>query len=315
MEFKEISKVKGEYAISAFGEYIVFYGKDIVIFHNSGVRIMRKKHFRNVHKVAALSENRIIIDCGSQGAYIVLSLLDGSEICQIKFPKLDYTKSHFAVSPDCSVVYDCYSLKEDFYLFRIDLKTNESKSIYLQRGLRSISDIVCDKEGVPCLLEHHFERVAGKHISINGVRYVYEDSLDPGDAFDWKEKWHLDFPDISTMFWGSAETVLTEKLSLYQIISGETRQLCAEGEDFKQFSPYPIRDLVMCQDGRYVILVYMNMDVIFDTVTWKPVARYAKNFYHGYLIDNEYWLCTEEGVQRKPFPCLEPIPPLKPIFW
>jgi hypothetical protein len=203
MEFKEISKVKGEYAISAFGEYIVFYGKDIVIFHNSGVRIMRKKHFRNVHKVAALSENRIIIDCGSQGAYIVLSLLDGSEICQIKFPKLDYTKSHFAVSPDCSVVYDCYSLKEDFYLFRIDLKTNESKSIYLQRGLRSISDIVCDKEGVPCLLEHHFERVAGKHISINGVRYVYEDSLDPGDAFDWKEKWHLDFPDISTMFWGS----------------------------------------------------------------------------------------------------------------
>lgn len=315
MEFKEISKVKGEYAISVFGEYIVFFGKDIVIFHNSGVRIARKKHLRNIYKVAVLSENRIIIDCGSPGAYVILSLTDGAEICQIKYPKLGYTNSHFAVSPDCSVIYDCYCLKEDFYLFRIDLTTNESQSIYLQRGLGAITDIICDKDGVPCLLEAHFEMVAGRHISINGVRYVYEDSLVPGDAFYWKEKWPLDFPDISSMFWKDADTVLTEGLNIYQIRSKEKRQLCAEGEDLKQFCPYPISDLVMCQDGRYVILVYSNMDVIFDTVTWKVVARYAKNFYHGCLINNEYWICTEEGVQRKPFPCLEQIPPIKPIFW
>ena len=314
MEYREINKVKGDYAISVFGEYIVFFGKDIVIFHNSGMRIARKKHYRNVHKVAVLYENRIIIDCGSQGAYIILSLLDGSEICQIKYPKLDYTKSHFAVSPDCTVVYDCYYLKEHCYLFKIDLTTNDAKSIYLPRGLRAISDLICDEEGRPCLLEHHFEIISGKHVSINGVRYIYEDSLKSGYVFDWKEKWHFDFPDISRLFWRDSKTILTEKLSLYQIISKNKRQLCTECADLKEFSPYPISDLVMCQDSRYVILVYMNMDVIFDTVTWKLVARYAKNFYHGYLIDNEYWLCTKEGVQRKPFPYLEPIPPLKPTF-
>lgn len=315
MEYREISKVKGDYSILVFGEYIVFFGKDIRIFHISGAFIARKKALRHVRKVAALSENRMIVDCGSQGAYIVLSLLDGSEICQIKQPKLDYTSRHFAVSPDCSVVYDYYHLKEYCYLFSMDLTTNETNSIYLDRGLRAISDIICDEDGVPCMLEHHFETVAGKHISINGVRYVYQDALNPGDAYDWKEKWCFDFPDISRLFWADAETVLTEKLSLYQMISKEKHPLCTEGEDLKQFSSYPISDLVMCQDGRHVIFVYKNMDVIFDTVAWKFVARYAKNFYHGYLINNEYWLCTAEGVQRKPFPCLEPIPPIKPIYW
>lgn len=314
MDFREINKVKGDYIISAFGDYIVFYGQDIRIFHTSGAFIARRKDLRNIYKVAALSENRLIIDCVSQGAYIILSLLDGSEICRIKYPKMDYTKDHFAVSPDGAAVYDIYCLEENFYLFAIDLATKESKSIYLQRGLRAISDIICDEQGIPCLLEQHFEMVAGRHISINGVRYVYQDDLNPGSAFDWKEKWCHDFPDIAKFFWGDSETVLTGKLFRYQIITKEKRPLCAEGEDLKQFCPYPINDFVMCQDGRYVILVYENMDVIFDTVTWKIVARYAKNFYHGCLIDNEYWLCTAEGVQRKPFPCLEPIPPIKPTY-
>ena len=192
MDLSVLNKVKGDYVISVFGDYIVFYGQDIRIFHISGAFVARRKDLRNVCKVAALSENRLIIDCASQGAYIILSLLDGSEICRIKFPEMHYAKDHFTVSPDGTAVYDIICLMETFYLLKIDLESKKSTTIKLHKELRGIDDVICDKDGVPCLLASHYETVAGKYISINGVRCVYLDSPNPADTCDWKAKWHHD---------------------------------------------------------------------------------------------------------------------------
>ena len=314
MAINRIEDIRGEYAIQAYGKYVVFFGASLIIAHQDGTILASRSNFRNVHKITTISEDSIIVDCGSQNAYIVLSLLDGSERWRVEFPRRDVPSQRFVISPDRSAVYDRYRLKADSYLVRIDLATNILETIYLKKGLGGISDLCCDEDGVPCLLEGCYEVVAQKHISANGIRYVYLDSISPGDAYNWKEKWTFAHPTISKFFLCNTETILTNDLQVYQINSGKTDRLLLDDET-AQLLTIPPSNLIISTDKKYILLKCEQMDIIVDADTRKMVARYATNSYHGCLIGNEYWVCTKEGVQRKPFPLIEPIPPKKYVFW
>ena len=313
MESTDIAKVKGHYSISLCGEHIVFYGSNLRIYRNDGTLIAYKNVYRNIKKILPLDLDKLLIDCGSQKAYIVLSLTDGSEIWRVKQPKLDYTSRRFSVSPDKLFVFDSFDLMGNQYLVRINLDSQVLISIYLEKGLRCISDMCFDDDGTLCLLEHHYETIAGRNVSINGIRYIHLDSLNPGGANDWKEKWYFDHPTISKFFLGNAETVLTQNLMVYHIGDGKLSQLLLDDLDLCLSSP--LIDVKVSNDSRYITLIFNNMNIIVSTLTRKIVARYATNFYHGCLIDNEYWICLDSGTQKRSFPSIEEIRPEKADFW
>ena len=307
-------KIKGKYNISLCGNYVVLFGDMLSIFNKDGSIVAHKKNLRNIHKIVAISEDSILADCGSPKAYVALSLSDGAEVWSLSHPRLDYTSRGFAIPPDNSAVYDYYDLKGSQYLLKIDLTTREMTTISLESGLRCISDLACDEKGTLCLLEHHYEIIGEKHISINGIRYVYEDSVCPGNAYNWKSKWAFDFPTISKFFLGNTDTVLTKDLFVYQPKTGKKYHLLENESRFElpECEPY---DWKISSNKQYVILLYKDTNIVVDITTKKVVARYNTDFYHGCLIDDQYWVCLDDHIQIKPFPFFENIPASKPCFW
>ena len=314
MTKKDVEKVKGRYNIASHGQYVILFSKNLLIFHTDGSLVASRKDLRNIRKIIPISEDTILIDCGSQKSYIAISLKDGLEIWRAAHPKLEYTSRSFAISPDHTVVYDFFELGGSKFFVRIDLTTKELSAILLDEGLRCISDLACDEEGIPCLLEHHYEMIGEKHLSANGIRFIYEDSVNPGESYYWKYKWFFDFPTISKFFFGNTQTILTQDLFIYHPNTGDKYNLLENETRFQlpQSAPF---DWKIVPNTQYIILIYNEMNIVVDIHTRKMVARYHTDFYHGNLIDEHYWVSTDSGVLIKPFPFIEDIPAKMIDFW
>ncbi len=69
------------------------------------------------------------------------------------------------------------------------------------------------------------------------------------------------------------------------------------------------------ESRQYLSLMYDNVNVVIDWHERKMVARYAGKHMKGCLINDEYWISSEDGIRRVPFPLIEDIPPRKLTTW
>lgn len=309
-----IEKISDCQTIEYNGHYVVLLGKHIAIFNADGDMIAKRTDLRNVFKVLFTSSNSMLIDCGTQKAYIMLSLEDGSELWRISQPKHDYSSSCFASSSDGKYVYDYLDFKGHQIFVKIDMHERTLDYFLLDVGLRCTSDIVCDTEDIPCLLEHHYETIGGKQISINGIRYQYQDALSLGGASDWKYKWGLPAPTISRFFLGSTDYILTNDLKIYEPKSQRLTDLIRENQEDFVFTTPPSE----CQidlSGRYVILKYRTFNLVVDWPVGKVIARYVAPYTMGCIVGDTYWVSNGTNVERRPFPIMEDVPIERHNFW
>ena len=310
----DLNKISGCFSIDYNGRYVVMTGKYLAIFNADGDMIAKRTDLRNVFKILFTSSNSVLIDCGPQKAYIMLSLEDGSELWRISQPKFDYSSSHFASSSDGKYVYDYFDLKGQQYFVKINMHERTLDYFMLNVGLECTSDIICDADDIPCLLEHHYEAIAGKRISLNGVRYQYQDDFVLGGARDWKYKWELTAPTISCFFLGSTEHILTRDLKVYEPASQQLTDLIRENHEDFVFAPPP-SECRIDPSGRYVILQYNTFNLVVDWPSGKVVARYCAPYKMGCIIGDTYWISTGTRVERRPFPFMEDIPAERYDFW
>lgn len=304
-----LSDVGKIFSISCFNDYVVMIGGKLWIFKTDGTLIAYKKNIVNPGKITFLSDDRLLVECGKQKAYILLSLIDGAELTRIPMPNMDFSSKKFAVSADCSFVYDFYHLENNNYFIRINLIDLETYTYYLAPGLRVIADIMCDGNDVPCLLETHYEMIEKNHISVNGIRYVHQEEIDPGSSYYWKYKWFFEFPMISSFFMGNTEKIISNDLQIYDCKTGKKYPLL-ENETIDGH----LSSITIDSDGKYITLKYSTMNVIVDLATKKMVARYAVDDTLGCLIGEEFWVYSGKGILRKPFPMIEEISPKKYNF-
>jgi len=251
--------------------------------------------------------------CAAQKKYIVLSLTDGSECWSVPYPKVDMLKMNFVKSPDGLSVYDYGDRMGDYCFIKIDLQNRTTEIFALEKGLRSINDMVCDENGYPCLLESHYETIAEKELSLNGVRYLYRDEFNPGSACFWKAKWEMEHPRVVRFFLDDAQLILTEDLFVCDLRNGTSYHLLENEENWEN----PIFPVLYCRvdaDKHYVVLFYDDITVFVDFKTRKMVARYQTISTIGCIIGNNFWFCTEDGVKTKPFPSIEDVPPPKGLL-
>ncbi len=314
LDMAAVSNTGKIFSIVQKNQHIVLIGGRLWIYRNNGRIVSCHRDIVNPHKVAFLSSNRLLVECGRLKAYILLSLEDRSEITRIAQPKMDISSNSFVISKDERYIYDWFELKGNRYLVRIDTLSWEKEICVLQYGLRVVSDMCCDNNGELCLLEHHYEEVGGRAFSCNGIRYAYRDEFVPGSAYFWKHKWSFSFPQISSFFLGDTETVLTNDLHIYKPATNEIYNLLERETEWER----PLRapsSIQLSEDGKFLVLCYPTMNVVVDMIDRKIIARYATDNSCGCLVNDKFWVYDESGVVKKPFPLIEQIPQCKYRFW
>lgn len=306
---KEIDKVKGSYDIFSNGKYVVLSGNKLYIFKPDGSLIACRKDLRYVGRITFLSGNRMLL-CGSKSIIHVIDLHDGSDLWTVQGPKTEFNLAYFAVTPDetCAYTYDKW--KGQFFIIRLELNTREIDSYDISFDIGATMDILCDSEGVPCVLKTLFENIGGKVVSQNGVRMQDYDILYRGSSYYWKTKWQFDGNRRAIGFLGSVDRVITNDLYMYEPSSGTLTDLLENEVTWKRNGESP-QECWMDQSGSCLCLEYPSGNVVIDLSKHLVVAQYTGEFKRGCLIDEEYWICQNERICRKPFPRIEELQPIQ----
>ena len=307
-----LEQVKGNYWISRNDEYVVLIGKELWIFKVDGDFVACRKDIPNAFKVAFLSGDRALTGSGKSG-YHLLSLKDGSDLWSMKPHKYETCADSFALSPDGVWAYDYYSWKDHLYFVKINLVHGEVEKYIVSPGLRCTKDILCDDDGIPCLLQSHYSIISGEQVSDNGILYQYQDVLKKGSAYYWKYKWQFGGKQIVEQYLGNTDTVITNDLFVFTPQVGKGYYLL-ENEVLPQLPKWEPVNIRLDHSGQFVVLMYPTVNIIVDREARRVVARYAGDFTKGCLVGNEFWISTKNGIVRKSFPLMEEIPPKRSAF-
>lgn len=313
MQKKDFNNIKNIYGIFRNEKYVVMLGRNLWIFQVNGTYVACRKDIVNPYKIAFLPGDRLLVNGGNK-QYNILSLTDGSEIWNVSQVKREGAADRFALSPDGMYAYDYYEWKDDLHFVRIDLKELCGSEYIVSPGLRATGDIICDNEGTPCLLQRHYSVVSGSQISENGILLQYQENFELGSSYYWKYKWTFPSKQISHCFLDDADTIITNDLHVYRPSTGESYYLL---ENTPLWQP-PENKHVFCRldySKKYIVVQFCNANAVIDYAKRELVACYASGYRIGCIVEDEFWIGSENGVQRKPFPMIENIPDKKAVFW
>lgn len=309
-----LDDTKGVYWIYRNKSHVVLVGKKLWILKPDGTIVACRKDVSNVYKVAFLSGDRILTGGGKGATYRLISLVDGKELWSIPHIKWTCSSDRFAISPDERFAFDFYWWNDKDYLVKIDIQKGCMESYVLKKGLRCTKDIICDDDGALYLLQVHYDETEEGRISQNGIRCEYVNDQANKGAYDWKYRWQHEGPTISETFLDSPDLILTEDLYVYSPKTKEKFFLLENDPDWTK----PGLGMPTCwfdESKQYLSIMYDNVNVVVDWYERRMVARYAGKTRKGCIINDEYWISSEEGIRRVPFPLIEDIPPRKLTTW
>ena len=304
----DIDKIKGHISIYSNGEYVVLPGAKLYILKTDGSLVSCRNDLRYAGRITFLSGNRMLL-CSSKAVFHMIDLCDGSDIWTATYTKNALNTADLAVSYDEAFAYTYDEWKDTHFISRLNLQTHEVdiQNMYMDAGATVC--IVCDEEGIPCLLKTLSETIGGKHINQNGVRIHDFNGIDPGNTTTWKTKWSFS-NQTAILFLGSTDRILTNNLCIYEPATGSLMPLL-EPEAYSKLPNQTICDCWLDFTNRYLCLKYQKGNVIIDTQTRSIAAQYAADYTRGCLIGDKYWICVNNRICLKPFPALEEIPPVK----
>lgn len=314
MKHVTLKDIKGNCQIYSDSQYTVVLGKKLWIFDRNFSLLACRPDVCNAHKAVFLSGRRLLIGQGKGAAYRLIDLENGTDLWSIPPIKTETSMSRFAISSDMAVAYDCYNWKLTDHLVTISVETGEIQTTPLQPGLRCTSDIACDENGYACLLQTHHEEVSGERIYQNGIRFQDPNDIDYGSSYHWKHKWQLPWPATACCFLDGVEHVLTNDLRVYAPQNAGISSLL-ENETRWNSPGSRFMDCWLDQEKRYICIMYDTVNVVIDRWEKKMAARYAGNFARGCLIGSFYYIASDEGIRKVPFPLIEEIPPKNNAFW
>ena len=313
MKKTDLEKIKGNYYIYSNGEYVVLSGTKLYIFKPDGSLVTCRNDLRHAGRITFLSGNRMLL-CSSKAVFHMIDLCDGSDIWTAPYVKHNLNVHELAISPNEDFAYTYDDYKGIHFISRIFLTTPEHEvdTQDMYRDIGATRGILCDEDGVPCLLKTLIETIGGKQFHQNGVRIHDFGGISPGNTTNWKTKWSFD-NRTAISFFGNTDRVVTNDLCIYEPSTGALTPLL-EPEAYNHLPHQTISGCWIDSTERYLCLKYQTGNVIIDMQTHRIAAQYAADYMQGCLIDNEYWICVHDKICRKPFPAFEEIPPVKTVL-
>lgn len=312
MKKTDLEKIKGSFYVYSNGEYVVLPGTKLYIFKADGSMVACRKDLRNAGRITFLSDNRMLL-CSSKAVFHMINLCDGVDIWTTPYTKNELNVSDLAVSPDEAYAYTYDEWKGSNFISRLNLHTHEVDihDMYMDKG--ATKGIVCDEDGVPCMLKTLGETIGGQLFQQNGVRIHDFYDVSPGHTTSWKAKWSFTGTRSAFRFLDGTDRIVTTDLHLYETSTGISMDLLENETNWECPKDYPC-DCWMDISKRYLCVKYQTANVIIDISSRKVVAQYAANYKRGCVIGNEYWICVDDRICRKPFPAFEVVPPVKTVI-
>ena len=304
---KDIDRIQCNAYLYTNGSYVVIPGTHLHILKSDGTLVVSRKDLRNAGKITFLPGNKLLL-CSSKAIVHMINLFDGQDIWTAPYTKSNFNLDSFALSPDQTFAYSYGKNRQGPFISRINLHTQEVDSYSFDCDIGATNDILCDAEGIPCLLKTLNETIGGKQVLQSGIRIHDFDGIAPYSTSVWKAKWSSESRS-SLRFFDSIDHILTSDLKVYHIYTGELIDLL---ENENSWVPPSKGTLGYWLDPskQYLFIRYQNASVVIDTQAKKVVAQYASSW-RGALVGNEYWVCTEGKILRKPFPSFEEALPIK----
>lgn len=310
-----LDKLKNVYAVRFNGEYVVIAHTKLHILRPDGTLVACRSDLRYAGRITFLSGNRMLL-CSSKAVFHMIDLTTGEDIWTAPYTKTSLNVNPIAISPNEKFAYTYdrgFDRKfNECFISQLNLETHETEIIDMNLDAGASRDICCEDETTPCLLKTLIETIGGKAYTICGVRLHDFFCQEAQYTNSWKTKWYFEGSRRSVMnFFGSPDRVLTSDLRIFTPATGEDVDLLENESEHTLPQEHPNR-CWLDHTGRYLCVRYMEGNVVIDTQERKIAATYAAKYKEGCLIGNEYWLGTDNGVVRKPFPAFEEIPPYKP---
>lgn len=308
MQMADIDKIKGQFSLYYNGEYVVLAGTKLFIFRPDGSLVASRDDLRRAKKITFFPENRVLV-CTGKEMFHMISLPDGSDLWSAPYIKNYMNLDALAVSPDGAYAYTYDENRYGKFIVRLSLNTpgHEVYEHEMQMDIGATRGIVCDEDGVPCLLKTLVETVGGKHVNQCGVRMHDYCSIAPGSTTNWKTKFSFEKGRSARFFFDGPDRILTDDFYVYEPATGTLTDLLANETSWQRSST----GLSQCWrdiSGRYLCLKYDNGNTIIDLEERKIAAQYAATCARGCLVGDEYWICIDKKIHRKPFPAYEERP-------
>ena len=313
MKKTDLERIKGSFYIYSNGEYVVLPGTKLYIFKADGSMVACRNDLRHADRITFLSDNKMLL-CSSKAVFHMINLCDGSDIWTAPYTKNELNVADLAVSPDEAFAYTYDSWKNSRFISRLNLQTHEVDihDMYMDAG--ATRGIICDEDGIPCLLKTLIETIGGQLFVQNGVRIHDFYDVSPGNTTSWKAKWSFPGTRYAFRFLDSASRIVTSDLHICETSTGASVDLLENETNWERPEMEP-SDYWLDISKRYLCVKYQTANVIIDISSRRVVAQYAANYMQGCLIGNEYWICVNDRICRKPFPAFEVAPPVKTVIW
>ena len=167
------------------------------------------------------------------------------------------------------------------------------------------------------LNQHHYVENNDKtnnSVSKNRTAFICTKNAIPSTFYKEICQWEFQHPQIAEYFLGTKDAVITQDLQVYIPNTKEIYPLVGYEQKWGNPGRKPV-DYRLDTSTNYLTLMYDTVNIVVDLSLRKMIARYTAACRFGAIIGNEYWVCTDEGVLKKPFPFIEDIPVRKHNFW
>lgn len=298
------STLKGCETMYTNNEYIALVQKRFATIRVDGSELTYYPEIRaTVWKVAFLPNDLLLVEGGTDAKYHLISLRDGKILKSCKIPGRRCLRSrHFAVSPDGSIAFDYWNIKNQTFLIRIDLQQLSYESFPIDPYLRMLADIVYVSPQEVLLLQTQSDTVNGAAHMANCV--VSVKITDSGNLPVCYYKWRC--APSRRPFATDGRYVLNLDLTIRDLQTESVRSLLAKKPvgftDIRQFVKrryYPKEQMLQLADG--------TKNVFIGFAEQKMIARYNtdKIGLFGCVIGDTFLIGTSEGIITKPFPMIE----------
>lgn len=308
----DLSTVKDCDRIWECGEYVVATGKFLWVFRKDGSFVAKSKTIRRPGKLYFLPPDKVFVVGGADYQYHYINLLTAEDIWTTSYDRKGVLRSRrFVASSDNCYLYDmyCHNVRNQWYVLRFSLENFMVSKVEVPESLRTTIDIYTDEEGVLYALQTHLLGDDGK-ISQNGILRI--DWRGEKPIFSWECMWKSEHNRWKEWNHTDGHFILCEDYTVIDMLTMQSFNLLEN--DSNWIPAFGSHNCVYFPE-RELLIAYHGMEdgnVVIDCKARKRIAQYASSSiqagYAGYLIGDEYWIGTEEGIIRKPFPIFEEIP-------